>query len=186
MARWDRLFQDLEAQLVVEERRELRAEIADRTRRERAVVELRARLLANVGATLAVRTSAEVYEGVLAEVGGDWLLLHVALDRPVVIPTGAIRSLTGLRSGAREPSLVARGLGMGAALRAIARDRAVVRIVDLEGQGVTGTIDVVGADHLEMAEHPADEPRRPANVRSRQILPLGAVSAVVKVGPNAV
>jgi hypothetical protein len=182
VARWDRLFRDLEAQLAAEEARELRAEVADRTRRERALVELRARLLANLGAAVAVRTPAAIYEGVLADAGADWLLLHAAGERPVLLPASAIRSLTGLRPGAQEPSLVARGLGLGAALRAISRDRAVVRLVDLEGQVLTGTIDAVGADHVEVAEHHADEPRRSANVRGSHVVPFDGLSAVVRVG----
>jgi hypothetical protein len=184
VARWDRLFRDLEAQLMAEETRELRVEVADRTRRERALVELRARLLANIGTAVAVRTSAATYEGHLADAGADWLLLlHAAGERPVLLPTSAIRSLTGLRPGAQEPSLVAKGLGLGSALRAISRDRAVVRLVDLEGHVLTGTIDAVGADHVEVAEHHTDEPRRSANVLGRHVMPFDGLSAVVRVGP---
>lgn len=183
MARWDRLFRDLEAQLAAEERRELRAEVADRTRRERALVELRARLLANIGTAVAVRTPAASFEGALVDAGADWLLLHAAAERPVLVPASAIRSVTGLRPGAQEPSLVTKGLHLGAALRAISRDRAVVRIMDLEGRGLTGTIDAVGADHVDLAEHHADEPRRPANIRGSHVVPLHGLAAVVRVGP---
>lgn len=181
MARWDRLFQDLEAQLEAEGSRELRAEIADRTRRERALIELRARLLANLGTDVVVRTAAASYEGSLAEVGADWLLLQASQARPVLVPMTAIRSLVGLRPGVHEPSVVTRSLGLGAALRAVSRDRAVVRVVDLEGRALTGTIDSVGADHLDLAEHHADEPRRSSNVRHVQVVPLEAISAVVRV-----
>lgn len=184
MARWDRLFRDLEAQLAAEQSRELRAEVADRTRRERALVELRARLLANIGTAVAARTPVDSYEGVLADVGADWLLLHAAGERPVLLPASAIRSVTGLRPGAHEPSLVAKGLAFGAALRAISRDRAVVRLVDVEGHVLTGTIDAVGADHVELAEHHVDEPRRSANVRGSHVVPFGGLSAVVRVGPS--
>ena len=180
MARWDRLFQDLEAQLEAEQSRELRAEVADRTRRERALVELRARLLANLGSRVGVRTPAASYEGILTEVGADWFLLDAVRGRPVLVPTRAIRSLRGLHAGVQEPSLVTKGLGLGAALRAISRDRAVVGLVDLEGQVLTGTIDAVGADHLDLAEHHPDEPRRAANVKAVHVVPLDALSAVVR------
>lgn len=182
MARWDRLFHDLEAQLRAEESRELRAEVADRTRRERALVELRARLLGNLGSGIVVRTAAASYDGTLTEVGADWLLLQGVRSRPVLVPARAIRSLRGLHAGVQEPSLVTKGLGLGAALRAISRDRAVVGLVDLEGQVVTGTIDAVGADHLDLAEHHADEPRRAANVKAVHVVPLDALSAVVRAG----
>ena len=56
--RWERLFDDLEAQLELDERREQEAEVADRTRRERAQVDLQARLLANVGVTVSLRLPA--------------------------------------------------------------------------------------------------------------------------------
>ena len=38
--RWDRLFDDLEAQLALDDVRELDAEVADRTRRERALLDV--------------------------------------------------------------------------------------------------------------------------------------------------
>ena len=47
--RWERLFDDLEAQLVADGRRELDAEVADRTRRERALLGLHERLTATIG-----------------------------------------------------------------------------------------------------------------------------------------
>ena len=42
--RWEGLFADLEGQLAAEQRRELDDEVAERTRRERALVTLAARL----------------------------------------------------------------------------------------------------------------------------------------------
>ena len=48
--RWDRLFADLEGQLAAGERRELDDEVAERTRRERALVPLADRLARLLGA----------------------------------------------------------------------------------------------------------------------------------------
>jgi hypothetical protein len=46
------------------------------------------------------------------------------------------------------------------------------------GQVMTGTIDVVGADFLDLAEHAAGESRRAENVTGRQTLPFGALVLV--------
>src|SRR5829696_3657347 len=171
--RWDRLFDDLEAQLAGDEVRELGSEVADRTRRERAQIELHTRLLANVDAAgVGLRLRGRVVAGRLVDVGPDWALLETAPQRPVLVALAAVRAVSGLGPGARTPSVVARRFGLGAALRAVSRDRAVVEVVDVDGQAATGTIDVVAADHLELAEHPADETRRAANVTGRLVLPF--------------
>ena len=67
---------------------------------------------------------------------------------------------------------------LGSALRAVSRDRSVVDVIDLDGTSVTGTVDAVGRDVLDLAEHPADLPRRSANVRTVLTVPFTAVAAV--------
>jgi hypothetical protein len=183
VTRWDRLFDDLEAQLSADDSRERRAEVADRTRRERAMVDLPARLLANLGGMVVLRTPGGSHEGELREVGADWVLLQGTGGRQVLVPTSSLRSVSGLRPGASQPTLVARALTLGAALRAVSRDRAVVEVVDVDGRARTGTIDAVGSDHLELAEHPPDEPRRVANVRAVHLVPFAALGVVARLGP---
>jgi hypothetical protein len=73
---------------------------------------------------------------------------------------------------------MARRFGFGYALRGVSRDRAVVALVDVSGATVTGTIDAVGADALELSEHPSDLPRRPENVTARRVVPFTAVAAL--------
>jgi hypothetical protein len=52
--------------------------------------------------------------------------------------------------------------------------------VSLVGDGprLVGTIDAVGADHLDLAEHPEGLPRRRENVRTVATVPFAAVVAV--------
>jgi hypothetical protein len=73
---------------------------------------------------------------------------------------------------------VARAFGVGHALRAISRDRAPVTLVDVTGAALTGTVDAVGVDFVEVAEHPLDVPRRPENLRGTRVVPFAAMALV--------
>ena len=88
--RWEELFDDLEAQLGAEERRERDSEVADRTRRERASITLVARLASSVGGHLGLRllTGARV-RGELLDLGQDWLLLRLESGGEAVVPVPA-------------------------------------------------------------------------------------------------
>jgi hypothetical protein len=66
-------------------------------------------------------------------------------------------------------------------MRALARDRAAVQVVLDDGAVLTGTLDRVGADYVELAEHPADQPRRAEAVQGVRVIVLAAV-AVVRTG----
>lgn len=176
--RWDRLFDDLEAQLVAQEILERDSEVADRTRRERALVALQERLLAHVGHRIVLVCGAgEVVEGALQEVGSDWALVE-APPGVVLAHLPAFRSVTGLGARAQSATAVARAFGVGMALRAICRDRAAVTLVDVTGACVTGTVDAVGRDFVELAEHPLDVPRRSENVSGVRVIPLTAVAVL--------
>ncbi|MEO7752559.1 MAG: hypothetical protein ABIS35_04040 [Terracoccus sp.] len=176
--RWDRLFDDLEAQAASDEARDLHWEIADRTRRERALIDLHARLLADVGTALTVRLPGGPIEGILVDVGPDWVLLETPARRPVLIVLAAVRSVVGPGGRAVGPSPVARRFGLGAALRAVSRDRSTVELVDVDGGVTTGTVDVVGGDHLDLAEHPVEVPRRRANVVAHHVVPFAAIAFI--------
>lgn len=183
--RWEALFDDLEAQFDAEEAAELAAEVSDRTRRELALVRLVDRLRPARGSTISARVAGfGNVEGGVAGVGADWLLLAEAGGREALIPSSAIVSITGLGafSAARQSEgEVARRLGLAHALRAIARDRSPVTIGYADGATSSGTIDRVGVDFLEIAEHPAAEARRAAAVQTVRTIPFSAV-AVVRFG----
>lgn len=177
--RWDELFGDLEAQFAAEERRDLDAEVADRTRRERALLGLHERLAGAGGTPVNLVLAGRVrVEGAVVDVGQDWVLVGQAgagvQNAPALVPFGAIAAVTGLGSRAVSRGS-SRRFGFGYALRGLSRDRAVVALTDLNGSVVTGTIDAVGADALDLSEHAPDVPRRPENVTGRRLVPFSAL-----------
>jgi hypothetical protein len=179
--RWDRLFDDLEAQLVAQERLELDAEVSERTRTERAKVALEERIVGAKGEQVAVHLAAgRRVEGAVADVGDGWFVLEDR-GRPVLVPVHAVMGVVGLPHRPRSSS-AARRLGLGYALRAISRDRRPVHVHDVYGGLVSGTIDAVGADVLDVSEHAPDEPRRGENVRARRAIPFSAVASVAAAG----
>ncbi len=176
--RWERLFADLDASWQATERRELDSEIADRTRRERARVPLVDRFCAHRGHELELRLAGGLrVQGRVVDVGGDWIALAAGAVRGLLLPLDAIASVSGLTPRS-TPDRTARRFGLGYALRAISRDRAAAQIVDRSGTTYTGTIDVVGADFIDLAEHPTDEPRRPDNVRASRTIPFAGLAYV--------
>ncbi|HOF63727.1 MAG TPA: hypothetical protein PLL54_05425 [Dermatophilaceae bacterium] len=180
--RWDRLFADLEAQLASDAQAALAGEIADRTRRERALVGLHDRLLAVTGRSdIAVCIAGlGVVQGSVADVGADWLLLRKAPDRDHLVPFAAVVWAHGLSGRITPPSVVARSFGVGAALRALSRDRVVVTVAAVDGSRHTGTIDAVGADAIDLAVHAADVPRRQQHVIDVRTMPFTAICAVIR------
>jgi hypothetical protein len=63
-------------------------------------------------------------------------------------------------------------------MRAVSRDRAVVDVVDVDGAVLTGTIDGVGQNYVEVAEHSADVPRRAENVLAVRAVPFTGIAVV--------
>lgn len=175
--RWDDLFGDLEAQWHAQLRRELDAEVADRTRRERATVALADRLAAQVGRAVGLAlVDGTMLSGQVREVGQGWLLLSVATGS-CLVPTAAVAGVTGVERRAGLP-VPERSFGFGYALRGLSRDRVAVTVADVSGGVSTGTIDGVGRDFLELSEHAADLPRRRENVTGTRVVPFAAVVLV--------
>lgn len=192
--RWDRLFDDLQAQMDAEGQRELDLEVSDRTRRERAQVGMHERFIAHRGLRVELRLAAGVLvSGNVADAGSDWLLLDDPGRRGSVgdgdglaplgaslVPFGAIVTITGLgtRAAGGQGVVTAKRFGLGYALRGLSRDRSVVSLTDISGSMTTGTIDAVGVDALDLSEHPADVARRAANVTARRVIPFSAIIVV--------
>lgn len=183
--RWQALFDDLEAQLDAAEAAELAAEVAERQRIEVGRLRLADRLAPAVGSSLVVAVEGlGALHGVLADAGVDWLLLDEPGGREALVPSTSLLSVVGLSRAVAvtDPgSRLARSLDLRRALRGLVRDRAPVQVVLRDATTVAGTLDRVGADHVDVAEHPAGELRRPGAVRSVRVVPLAAV-AVVRSG----
>ncbi|SEO71493.1 hypothetical protein [Trujillonella endophytica] len=185
--RWQRLFADLQAEWEAEEVAAERAEDASRTRLEIGAIHLADRLGGAVGRELTVRCRGlGDLRGLLTEVGAGWLLVTEAGGREVLVALAAVRSVTGLDRGTAAPTggeVVAR-LDLRWALRGLARDRSPVQVLLDDGGTSTGTVDRVGADFLELAEHAGDEPRRTAAVHGVRAIALDAVAAVRRLAPG--
>jgi hypothetical protein len=180
--RWAALFGDLEGQLDATARRELEDEVDDRRRRELARIRLADRLAVAVDKPLVVTvTGAGPVTGRLSAVGADFLLLDETGRREALVPLGAVQSVVGLPRLAadpdRKPTLQGR-LGLAHALRAVARDRAPVVVTLNHCRVLTGTIDRVAADHLDLLEHPADEPPRPGAVLESSVVTFAGIGVV--------
>lgn len=180
--RWQQLFADLSAQFDAAEAAADSAELASRTRAEVGSVRMADRVRAAVGSPVALRCrGAGRVEGRLVEVGVDWLLLEDGQEREVLVAWGAVQSVQGLGGSTAAPErtgVVYARLDLRWALRAAARDRSTVQLLLDDGSAMTGTLDRVGADHVELAEHALGEPRRAAAVRGVQTVALTAVSVV--------
>lgn len=188
--RWEQLFADLEAQFDEQADLEAAAELADRQRLEFGAVGVIARLVPAVGAPLRLRTrTGTAITGILRRLGPDWVLVSEGQGRETVIPLAAVTVVEGLTAATGQPlGVVAGRLTLRHALRGLVRDRAPVAVTvpggdnsELSASGgteLTGTIDRIGADFLELALHAAWEPRRTGSVRQVVLIPLAALMIV--------
>jgi hypothetical protein len=182
LVRWDALFDDLEAELEAAEATDLDLELRDRVRTEVARLRLRDRLCAALGHDVtAYVDGAGTLQGQLTGCGVDWLLLREGPGRDVLVPYAALLGLTGLGRRSAEPGSegkVGARLDLAHALRGLARGRLPCAVVGRDGGVAHGTLDRVGADFVELAEHPAGEPRRPDAVRQVRTIPTTAIAAI--------
>lgn len=182
--RWDRLFADLSAEFDAAAQDELESDVADRTRSARARLRFVDRLRGSLELPLDVRVlGGSTVSGNLLGVGPDWCLLRGRVDDHVV-RLGAILDVVGLAARAVEPGsegeVVAR-FSLAAVVRRLARDRAVVSVLQADGGLVTGTVDLAGADVLELTDRRADEPGWSRGSRAaavRRTIPFEAIALI--------
>jgi len=179
--RWDDLFADLEAQLTAADDAAWEADVVDQARAERMSVKLTDRLRAHAGPLRVHLADGVVLRAVVAECGQDWLLLDGARAgapaQEVLVPLAGLTHVEGLGSAALPADgPVSRRLSLNVVLRGLVRARSTVEIHCQGGPGpLTGTLDAAGADHVDLAAHPADLPRRPANVTALHAVRTAAI-----------
>lgn len=170
---------DLSAQLDAALAAELADEVAERSRWEVGQLRVVDRLRAAIGRPLVFGTTAGELTGVLAQVGSDWVELVDGSAHRFLVRASAITDVRGLGRGSAAPGSegpVTARLGFRHALRGVARARVPVVLVLAGGRSIAGTIDRVGADLVELAEHPLDEPRRTGTVRGTRTVSTAAIS----------
>lgn len=189
--RWNNLFDDLESRLdseLTSEQRELDAE-QERLRIARLTIRQRiAALGVGGGVTSPLRLTLETGSNLVVLptlIGRDWLVGDIldgsAPSVRCIVPLKGVSALTLDRGeitdsirplGDAEPDeRFSARLGIGFVLRDLCRRRLAVDITLARGR-YHGTIDRVGSDHLDLAEHDVDSPRREALVDHYRILPL--------------
>lgn len=178
--RWDNLFADFEAQLASAGQLEHETHVAELVRAEAGGVALADRLRGHGAAPVDLLLRCGVrLTGRVRHLSDAWLVLE-SPPRTALVPFAAVVTAGGLGRAARqEESTVRRRLSMASALRAIARDRAVVTcFVDGGGNeplAVVGTLDTVGTDYAEISPVRGGGGTAGAGVRA---VPFAALIAV--------
>lgn len=175
---WEDLFADLEREWEGLAESERQAEIAERTRAEFALVTFVDRLRGSEGRHVQLVTRlGEPVEGVLTGVGADFALLTSARQEHVLplVAVAAATGLTGASLSEQAAGPVRARLGMGSVLRRIAADRSVVTLVRVDGRALSGTLQRVGADFVELAEHAYGETARAQPSRPAVLVPFAAI-----------
>lgn len=178
--RWERLLADLQAVEEARQHAEILGEAAERSRAETGRVTLAARLRAAEGLRLSFEVDGgQRCTGTVAGVGPGWAVLsETAVEW--LIATKFVLWVDDLpRYAAPEPDGAAKriydSLGLRHVLRGVAADRSAVRIGVGAPTPVTGTIDRVGADFIDLALHPTGEPRRQREVSAHRVVPIDAI-----------
>lgn len=155
--RWERFFEDLEAEADGAAGAERHAEVADRASREVGRQHLTDRLRLASGQEIVIRVSgAGLVRGTIASTGNGWMLVdEESPGGQVLVPLRHVLAIGGLGTKAAVPGSEGRvgaRLGIGYALRGLARDRAQVLVTLADGGTLHGAVTRVGADFLDIAE----------------------------------
>ena len=176
-----RVFDDLEAEFEAGLRREAEQEATAAVRAELGSTVLWEQLARRLDSEVVAVAGARVFRGGVVASHPEFLVLRAPDGAEHLIRYGPAVSFAlppeppVLRP---TPGPAVRRYQFALALRELARRREPVRVVLVGGTSVDGTIEAVGSDYLEVAEHDPGEARRRAAVRARRFMGFGAVAAV--------
>src|SRR5579875_795555 len=183
--RWDELFADLEAQLEAGIGAEERESDAEEERLRLGRRSLRDRIAAMGQGRLPVRL--RLVDGAFVDlaprtVGRDWIAGDLVGGAQGVLPLHAVAAVLPTAEQVTadlesEPGALVDRLGLPFVLRDLARRRRPVQLRHRTG-GLSGTIDRVGRDHLDLAVHPLDQPRRTPAVQRIEVVALAELVLV--------
>jgi hypothetical protein len=196
--RWERLFQDLEDQLD----RETDAELEDIARDEERLRISRMSLIERVrdylgppdeAPALTISVDQLLLTCAVIRCGRDWILVQVrepgSLAGTALLPIAAVRSFRINEWSASEMNRPQRDASAGAqrgvspeiaftfVLRDLCRRRRHVTLRSATTE-TSGTIERVGKDHLDIAVHPAGQPRSAQSVSHVEVVPLARIDLV--------
>jgi hypothetical protein len=195
--RFDLLFDDLESQLESQLAIEGAQKRGEEERLRAARTSVRDRLAAlagkpgqGVGGSIRVRLiDGSALDVTPVAVGRDWFAADLPGGGECVVPLAAVASFsltTAQVMASREgmpdaqpaaPGALSAKIGIGVVLRDLARRRIPLDVLSrAEPAPVHGTIDRVGADHLDLAMHERGAARRASGVLEHRIMALGAVT----------
>lgn len=181
--RWERFFEDLEDQLDSEWEAERAALDTEAERLRLSRLTLRERLAsAGVAEPVLELSDGSSVAGVVTGVGADWVAVSRG-DGALLVPFWALVSVAlpheDLLRTARpvELSRLSERMTFGYALRDLVRRRVPVT-VRAGGKELAGTIDRAGADHIDVALHDLDAPRRATAVTGHRIVAFAAMASV--------
>lgn len=151
----------------------------NRLRRAAATV-LWEQLARRVGSQTTVHAGGQAFRGAVLASYPEFLVLRTDDGAEHLIRHG---SAVSIALPAEPPPLrpapaASRRYQLGLALRELARRREPVRALLADGTSCDGTIEAVGSDYLEIAEHHIGEARRRGAVRARRFIGFAAVVAV--------
>lgn len=152
------------------------AEIIELERAARADRRLLGRFM-DAGAVRVEIVGGELVDARVVAVGRDVVVLTDETS-DWAIPIWGVTAVVGLGADPLRAVAKMERLGILAVARSWARERDVVRVHRVGAGPLDGTLDSVGADHVDLAEHDPGEPRRSAAVRRHVTVPVGAISAI--------
>lgn len=167
--RWDRLFDDMAAQLRSDEAHARTGKMADATEEGFAEQELSHRLAGAVGQPVRIWVGDELVEGFIDRVGKDWTVVRVGSGQPhLVLLTWVVRVRVGARVHAQPGMFSAQSV-----LRQWARARYAVR-VDIGVAIIEGEVDAVASDYVQLLSQGVFD-----------VVPLAAIRSVRVIGQTA-